>query len=101
MDLDAYRRSAESFVSELTGEHYRHFVGLKLSYEIEPIYERHAELFSARAVDDLRSRLASVDPGPAEERRRLTMLVDFAVEGYIGQATKHAEAELARLEATI
>ena len=29
------------------------------------------------------------------------MLLDFAVEGYIGQATKHAEAELARLEATI
>ena len=28
------------------------------------------------------------------------MLLDFAVEGYIGQATKHAEAELALREAT-
>ena len=29
------------------------------------------------------------------------MLLDFAVEGYLGQATKHAEAELARREASI
>jgi hypothetical protein len=39
-------------------------------------------------------------PGGSDERRRLTMLVDFAVEGYVGQATKQTEAELARREAT-
>ena len=100
MDLDAYRRSAESFVCELTGEYYRHYAGLKTSYEIEPIYERHAELFSVRAVEHLRARLAASEPGSVD-RRRLTMLLDFAVEGYVGQATKHAEAELARLEAVI
>jgi hypothetical protein len=99
MDLESYRRSAETFVSALTGEYYRHFAGLKPSYEIEPIYDRHAELFGAAAVEDLRARLHGT--GDEEDRRRLRMLLDFAVDGYIGQATKSAEAELARREASI
>jgi hypothetical protein len=99
MELEAYRRCAESFVSALTAEYYRHYAGLKASYEIEPIYERHRRLFSADAVDDLRGRVDSAAPG-GEDRRRLAMLLDFAVEGYIGQVTKHAEAELAQLEAS-
>jgi hypothetical protein len=100
MELEAYRRSAETFVSELTAEYYRHYAGLKDSYEIESIYERHAELFTAATVEQLRDRLAAASPA-TEERRRLTMLLDFAVEGHIGQATKQAEAELARREASI
>jgi hypothetical protein len=100
MNLADYRRSAETFVSELTGEYYRHFAGLKASYEIEPIYARHAELFAAGAIDDLRARVDAAPTG-SDDRRRLTMLLDFAVEGYIGQATKEPEAELARLEASL
>jgi hypothetical protein len=49
VDLEAYRRSAEEFVSELTGEFYRHYAGLKEDYEIEPIYARHAGLFELGA----------------------------------------------------
>lgn len=98
MDLAAYRRSAEVFVSELTAEYYRHFAGRKDDYEIEPIYDRHASLFSRGAVDSLRVSLGAAAAG-SEEQRRLLMLVDFAVEGLIGQATKQPEAELARREA--
>jgi hypothetical protein len=99
MDLKSYRRSAEEFVCALTAEYYRHYAGLKESYEIEPIYQRHAELFGAGAVDDLRGRVDRAPVG-SEERRRLAMLLDFAVEGYIGEATKRVEAELAQLEAS-
>ena len=88
-------------MSELTGEYYRHYAGLKDEFEIEPIYERHAELFGVARSHELRDALALATPAAASERRRLTMLLDFAVEGYLGQATKHAEAELARREASI
>ena len=54
MDLAAYRGSAEAFVSELTNAYYRHYAGLEDEYAIEPIFERHAELFDRAAVDDLR-----------------------------------------------
>jgi hypothetical protein len=99
MDLEAYRRSAESFVSELTSTFYRHYSGLDERYEIEPIYERHASLFVADAVDSLRELTAAAAP-EGEERRRLRMLLEFAVDGHLGQSTKELEAELARREAT-
>jgi hypothetical protein len=98
MDLDAFRCSAATFLSELEAEHYRHYAGLKDTYEIEPIYARHTDLFSRRTIDALRGLSGAAAPG-SEQRRRLTMLLDFAVEGYLGEATKAVEAELARREA--
>jgi hypothetical protein len=98
MDLDAYRSSAESFLSALTAEYYRHYAGLQDEYAIEPIYARYRELFTRAAVDALREQAARL-PVESEERRRTGLLVDFAVEGYVGEATKEAEAELAQREA--
>jgi hypothetical protein len=98
MELAAYRESAEAFSSELTNAYYRHFAGLDAEYAIEPIYERHAELFDRTSVDGLRELVGTAAAG-SDERRRLTILLDFAVQGYIGQATKDVEAELARREA--
>ncbi len=98
MDLAEYRREAEAFVSELTWAYYRHYAGLVDEYELEPIYERHAGLFERGPVESLRGLVASAPPS-SDERRRLRMLLDFAVEGFIGQATKATEAELARREA--
>lgn len=99
MDLDAYRCSAESFLSALTEAYYRHYAGLDDEYEIEPIYRRHAELFDRRSVEALRE-LTFAAPTGSEQRRRLTMLLDFAIEGFLGDATKGSEAELARREAS-
>lgn len=100
MDLEAYRRSAEEFVAELDRAYYRHYAGLEDEYRLEPIYERHAELFGRQAVDTLRSL---VDDGAAgtDEARRLRMLLDFAVEGHLGALTKKLDAELARREAQL
>ena len=56
MDIVAYRSSAQEFMSELTREYYRHFAGLQDEYEIEPIYDRHCELFTRSAVESLRNR---------------------------------------------
>ena len=98
--FEAYRRSAETFLSDLTREDYRHFAGLKDTYEIEPMYEHHAELFTRASVERLRGLYESSPPG-SDQQRRLRMLLDFAVEGYIGQSGKSAEAELARREATL
>lgn len=100
MDLAAYRRTAETFLTELTGEHYRHYAGLQESYDIEPIYDRHRDLYTRAAVDGLRELFDQAPEGSDEQRGR-RMLLDFAVEGYIGEATKTAEAELARTEATL
>jgi hypothetical protein len=98
VDLEAYRDGAETFLAELTTEYYQHYAGLKDDYEIESIYGRHADLFSRRAVTELRELTTSM-PAGSEQHKRLMMLTDFAVEGLIGQATKEVEGELARREA--
>ncbi len=88
MDLAAYRVEAEEFVSSLDREYYLHFSGRRDTFEIEPIYDAHAGLFSREAVDALRAS------GPRE-------LLEFAAQGHIGRATKAEEAELARREAAL
>jgi hypothetical protein len=100
MDLDAYRRSAEAFVSELDGEFYRHYAGLQDDFGIEAIYERHVELFTRESVEALRGGAANTTAG-TDEHRRQRMLLDFAVDGHLGQATKELDAEIARREAEL
>src|SRR5205807_1699913 len=68
--------------------------------EIEVIYERNEALFSRVAVDDLRVLVAAAAPGTEEHRRR-RMLLDFAVEGHLGLATKTLDAAIAGREAEL
>jgi hypothetical protein len=88
LNLDRYRADAEAFTSEISREHYLHFSGQQEGYEIEVIYERHAGLFSRETVEALRG---------AGNRE----LLEFAVQGYMGQRTKAEDAELARREAAL
>jgi hypothetical protein len=86
VNLAAYRADAEEFVSSLDREYYLHFAGLQDEFDIESIYERHADLFSRDNVQRLREE-------------GTTQLLEFAVQGLIGRATKAEQAELARREA--
>src|SRR3954452_14333657 len=86
LDLDAFRSEAEAFLGELDREYYLHFSGQQDDYGIEAVYERHAGLFGREAVEELR------EAGNRE-------LLEFAVQGLIGQETKAEAAELARREA--
>jgi hypothetical protein len=88
LDLDQYRAQADEFMSELMREHYLHFSGQKDEFEIEAIYDRHADLYSRGTVEELRGA----------GNRELLM---FAVQGLMGQETKAEEAELARREAAL
>jgi hypothetical protein len=94
--LDTYTQEAERFCEELDREHYLHYAGRKRSYEIEPIYERHADLFGREAVE--RVREASIG-AQGEDARRLRYLLQFAVEGHLGQATRKEAEALAEREA--
>jgi hypothetical protein len=88
MEVTAYSARVEEFIGALEGEYVLHLSGRKSTFDIEPIYERHADLFERDAIESLR------EAAPPE-------LVRFAVEGHIGQATKSETAEIARLEATL
>lgn len=99
MDIPAYRLRAEAFTAAISKEHYLHFAGLKEGFEIEAIYDEYPDLFTPAAVEQFHELVASATPG--DELRSRRALLDFAVEGYIGQATKRQAAELARREADL
>jgi len=43
-DLDGYREDADRFIAELDEEFYLHYAGLKETFDLAPIYERHRNL---------------------------------------------------------
>ena len=78
--LDAYREEADRFIAALDEEYYLHYAGHKEAFELEPIYERHADLTTLEACERLREAAESGGPGEVELWR-------FACEGYLGSIT--------------
>ncbi|MDX6637641.1 MAG: hypothetical protein QOJ01_1152 [Solirubrobacterales bacterium] len=93
-DLDEYRRRSESFLEEISREHYRHLAGHKPTLEIDVIYAGYADLFERDAVEELRAL-------PGDDERRARYLLHFAFDGFLGRQTTRQEEELADLEAAL
>jgi hypothetical protein len=92
-ELDALRADADRFIAELDEEAYLHFAGLKDTYDLVPIYERHAGLTK---LDTALSIGASVNGG-----RNTRELWRFACEGYLGNFVNREQEKIAELEATL
>jgi hypothetical protein len=92
-EIDALSADADRFISELDEESYLHFAGLKETYELAPIYERHERLTQ---LDTALGLGASVD---GDRRRR--ELWKFACEGYLGNFVSAEAERVAELEATL
>ncbi|HZC31182.1 MAG TPA: hypothetical protein VE261_06650, partial [Gaiellaceae bacterium] len=90
--LDALRADADRFIAELDEEDYLHFAGHKATYDLAPIYERHAELTT---LDTALALGATVNGG-----RNVRELWRFACEGYLGNFVRAEAERVAELEAT-
>ncbi|MFA4966244.1 MAG: hypothetical protein WC709_11520, partial [Thermoleophilia bacterium] len=94
-DLETYRRRAEEFVGALDKEYYEHFSGRKPVCDTAAVYDRYPELFARESVDDLERQYGlAVD----DDKLRLAYLVAFAVDGFMGEQTKHLSDEVANTE---
>jgi hypothetical protein len=93
-DLDAYRDKADRFIAALDEEYYLHFAGHKERFELEPIYERFADLTTLDAA-------ARIGAAAEEGTRGEIELWRFACEGYLGNLTRAEAEEIAGLEATL
>jgi hypothetical protein len=92
-EIDALSAEADSFIAELGEEAYLHFAGLKQTFELVPIYERHARL---TALDTALGLRASLNGG-----RRTRELWRFATEQYLGNVVREEAERVAELEATL
>jgi hypothetical protein len=93
-ELAAYREQADRFIAELDEEYYLHYAGLKETFELAPIYERHADL---TRVEKALSLGAAVNGGGGGVRE----LWRFACEGYLGDLTREHAERAAMLEAEL
>jgi len=92
-EIDALSADADRFLAEMDEETYLHFAGLKETYDLAPIYERHESLTE---LDTALALGASVD---GDRRRR--ELWKFACEGYLGNFVSEEAERVAELEATL
>jgi hypothetical protein len=92
-ELDVYREQADRFIAELDEEFYLHYAGLKETFDLAPIYERHANLTE---LDQVRSIGLAVNGGS-----RVRELWRFACEGYFGDLTRDHAEKLAQLESEL
>jgi hypothetical protein len=88
-ELDGYRAGADRFIAELDEEYYLHYAGLKPTFELGPIYERHADLTDLQAVKRL---------GETVDGRTNLELFRFGCEGYLGELTRGHAEKIAELE---
>jgi hypothetical protein len=92
-ELDAYREQADRFIAELDEEFYLHYAGLKETFDLAPIYDRHANLTE---LEQVKSIGQVVDGGD-----RVRELWRFACEGYFGDLTREHAEKLAELESDL
>jgi hypothetical protein len=76
----------------LTREYYLNHSGQKDDLELEPIFRRHASLFTTETIDALRR----ADPADA----RLPALREFVVSGFLESAARRLTEEISRRETT-
>ena len=92
-ELDAYREQADRFIADLDEEFYLHYAGLKETFDLTPIYERHANLTQLEQVQSIG---LAVNGGA-----RVRELWRFACEGYFGDLTRDHAEKLAELESEL
>ena len=91
--LDALSADADRFIAELDEETYLHFAGIKDSYDLAPIYERHADLTTLETALSVGASVNGV--------RRVRELWKFACEGYLGNFVREEAERIAELEASL
>jgi hypothetical protein len=92
-ELDAIRQDAERFDAELMEEYYLHYAGHKETLELEPIYQRHADLTKLETAQAVGASAGS--------DRRTRELWRFTAEGYLSAQTTALAEQAAGLEAEL
>jgi hypothetical protein len=90
LTLDRLRRDGQVFMEEVSREIYQSHAGLKPTAELEPIYQRHADVLGPDALDLVRADFKESVPG-SEDGRSSRILLEWEVESQAGRALASIE----------
>ena len=91
-DLEAYSSELDLFLGDLEEMYYLNWSGQRDEMILEPIYARHPDLFTRKAVDGLRR--AAEREGDAAHQARL--LHAFALESHLARETVELTEQVGR-----
>ena len=97
--LDWLRRDGESFMEELSREYYEAHAGHKTDAELQPIYGRHAALFSDDAFQLVLDAYREA-AGASESARSARLMLDWQAESRVSRALAPMEEREIAWEAT-
>ncbi|HEX8143932.1 MAG TPA: hypothetical protein VF553_15140 [Pyrinomonadaceae bacterium] len=98
MNISQYRSEFADYSSALELAHYQHRAGLDPQLRTEPIYDRYGDLFTRRAIEDLRLALDETLAHQETERAGLRTLTGAAYIGYLETRAREVSDERARCE---
>jgi hypothetical protein len=94
-DLITYSAELESFLSELLESYYLSWSGQRDEMVLEPIYARHRDLFTRKAVDALRR----AGDGEGETAHQARLLHAFALQSHLDRETVELTEKIETAEA--
>jgi hypothetical protein len=83
MKVEQYRQEYAGFNEDLLREFYLHYSGQKLDLELQPIYERHRDLYSLGSIDNLKQDLNDTSEHFHTTRAALRHLLTFATNNFL------------------
>ena len=94
-----YRREYFAYRSSIESERYRLYAGLITQADLRPMEERHSDLWTRAALDELSRALDEAPEGFETERTALRALASAARLKYLGARAREVTEELSRCEA--
>lgn len=97
MELEAYRKEAQEFLTRYVQERNDFHAGLKETLELEAIFGAHKRLFSQPSIGEL---FAVHEKAVREEKRRTQYLLGFAVETALSRHVSQEDQQISRVLAS-
>src|SRR5215212_359767 len=98
MNTTEYRREFADYSQAVELAHYHHRAGLAAELNLEPVYERYADLFTQQAILDLTRAFDETPAGHETERAGLHSLRGAARIGYLETHAREVTDERVRCE---
>ncbi len=96
MDKSDYRREYAAYCSALERERYNYHAGVRPGLQLEPIYDRYADLWTQEAIADLHHTWSETPAQFETERAGLRALMGAARLNYADRRAREVTDELSR-----
>lgn len=96
--LDHYRHELLAFQEALGREYFLHYSGQKLDLQLQPIYERYADLFTLDVISRLNQLYDSTPAYLQRQRWGIKLLRAWAEEQFLQQSVRDLTEQLAEAE---